>query len=150
MAGNEKMIETWPLPTTDGHDAEFWASTKRGELVVQGCQACGTLLFPPRNMCPSCNSMDLAWRKMSGRGRIWSFCVPHPPLLPTFNEYAPYNVIVVELDEDPTIRLVGNLVTDVDGDINSMDPKTIKVGDPVRAVFVPMTDDATLIRWVRG
>ena len=57
-----------------------------------------------------------AWEPTSGRGTVWSFIVPHPPLLPAFAEFAPYNAIIVELDEDPTIRFVGNLVASADGD----------------------------------
>ncbi len=149
MAGNEEMIQSWPLPTTTSHDAEFWAAARRGELSMQACAACGRLSFPPRNMCPSCHSTQRQWRALSGRGRIWSYTVPHPPLLPVFNDLAPYNVIVVELEEDPAIRLVGNLISSADDPINAVDPSSIQIGVPVEAVFVPMEEDATLIRWVR-
>jgi uncharacterized OB-fold protein len=100
-------------------------------------------------MCPSCHSRAREWRELSGLGRIWSFIVPHPPLFPVFNPLSPYNVIVVELEEAPSIRLVGNLVGEPQGAINGVDPGTIRIGEPVQAVFVPMTDDVTLIRWVR-
>ena len=53
---------------------------------------------------------------------------PHPPLLPAFAELAPYNVVVVALDEDPALRLVGNLVASPDGPINEIDPATIRIG----------------------
>lgn len=149
MAGNENMIKSWPLPTTDDADVEFWAATRRGELLVQVCGSCGEPRFPPRNMCPCCRSMEKAWRKTSGMGRVWSYTVPHPPLLPVFNDMAPYNVIVVELDDAPGIRLVGNLVSDPEGGLNSVDPATIAIGEPVKAVFVPMTEDVSLVRWVR-
>jgi uncharacterized OB-fold protein len=149
MAGDEKMIKAWPLPATDGEDAPFWQATQRGELVMQACGDCGELRFPPRNMCPSCHSRKREWRKLSGRGRIWSFVVPHPPLLPAFNDQAPYNVIVVELDEDPSIRMVGNLVNGPDSALNDVKPETIRIGDPVEAVYVPMAEDVTLIRWAR-
>ena len=87
---------------------------------------------------------------MSGRGRVWSYVVPHPPLLPAFAEVAPYNVIVVELDEDPLIRLVGNLLEGADGAINDVDPSTIHIGEPVQVVFQPAGEDVTLPRWVRA
>ena len=75
--------------------------------------------------------------RRAGAGRVWSFIVPHPPLLPAYAEVAPYNAIVVELDEDPTIRFVGNLVASADGAINEIDPATIEIGEPVRVVFAP-------------
>jgi uncharacterized OB-fold protein len=61
---------------------------------------------------------------------------------------APYNVIVVALDEDPTLRMVGNLVTSAEGLINEVDPATIEIGAPVRVVFAEVSDDVSLPRWV--
>ena len=52
--------------------------------------------------------------------------VPHPPLLPAYAEIAPYNVIVVALEEHPNIRFVGNLVNGPGGSINEIDPSTIR------------------------
>ena len=91
----------------------------------------------------------MKWEASSGRGRIWSFIVPHPPLLPAFGAVAPYNAIVVALDEAPTIRFVGNLVVAADGEINEIDPSTIAIGEPVRVVFHQI-EDVTLPRWVRA
>jgi len=143
------MIESIPLPATDDPiDAPFWQAARRGELVVQRCTACGARRFPPRPMCPSCQSWAHEWQTMSGRGRIWSFVVPHPPLLPAFTRIAPYNVIVVELADDPAIRLVGNLVVSAGGEINEVDPARIVIGTPVRVVFQRVADDVALPRWV--
>jgi uncharacterized OB-fold protein len=99
-------------------------------------------------MCPHCQSLDVTWERTSGRGRIWSFIVPHPPLLPAFAAVAPYNAIVVELAEDPTIRFAGNLVASADGEINEIDPATIEIGQPVSVVFAKV-EDVFLPRWVR-
>ncbi len=142
------MATGFLLPELDGEDsAEFWAGTARGELLVQRCGSCDTPRFPPRPMCPVCRSIDVRWAPVSGHGTIWSFVVPHPPLLPAYAELAPYNVIVVELDEDPTLRMVGNLVTGPDGAINEIDPATIEIGAPVRVVF-SRVEDVALPRWV--
>ncbi len=144
------MMETeWLLPDlADPVASEFWLGCARGELLVQACGSCGTRRMPPRPMCPNCRSTDVIWQAMSGRGRIWSYIVPHPPLLPAFAAVAPYNSIVVELEDDPLIRLVGNLVASPDGEINEIDPATITIGEPVHVVFHQI-DDVTLPRWVR-
>ncbi len=143
------MIEGVPLPATDDPiDAPFWAATLRGELVVQRCTSCGKRRFPPRPVCPSCQSFEHQWQKMSGEGRVWSFVVSHPPLLPSFATLAPYNVVLVELADDPTIRMVGNLVATADGEINEVDPKSIRIGQRVRAVFQKAADDVAMVRWV--
>lgn len=138
------------LPDVEDPDAsEFWAGCARGEFLVQTCADCGLRRMPPRPMCPRCRSLKFRWDEMSGRGTIWSFIVPHPPLLPAYQELAPYNVIVVTLDEDPTLRMVGNLVADPDGPINEVDPATITIGDPVRAVF-QRVEDVVLPRWIKA
>ena len=115
---------------------------------MQTCANCGLRRMPPRPMCPRCRSLKFRWDEMSGRGTIWSFIVPHPPLLPAYQELAPYNVIVVALDEDASLRMVGNLVATPDGPINEVDPATIRIGDPVRVVF-QRVEDVVLPRWIR-
>lgn len=144
------MAETgFLLPNPEDPDnAPFWRATAAGELRVQRCSDCGRRRMPPRPMCPGCRSLAQEWEEVSGRGTIWSFVVPHPPLLPAYAEVAPYNVILVALDEDPTLRLVGNLVARPEGSIGEIDPSTIEIGDAVRVVFAPV-GDVVLPRWVR-
>jgi uncharacterized OB-fold protein len=138
------------LPDLDDDDAAaFWSGTARGELLVQACADCGQRRMPPRPMCPACRSLRKQWMPLSGRGTIWSFVVAHPPLLPVYQALAPYNVITVALDEDPKLRLIGNLVGRLDGPINEVDPSTIRIGEPVRAVF-QQVEDVFLPRWMRA
>lgn len=85
---------------------------------------------------------------MSGRATVWSFVVSHPPVLPAYSDLAPYLVVVVALDEDPVIRMVGNLVAEPGAPINSIDPATVRIGEPVHVTF-ERVDDVTLPRWVR-
>jgi hypothetical protein len=143
------MESAWLLPDlADPTTGPFWEGCARGELLVQACGACGTRRMPPRPMCARCQSVAVQWVPTSGRGRIWSFIVPHPPLLPAFSAVAPYNAIIVELDEDPMIRFAGNLVTNADGEINEIEPASIEIGQPVQVVFHNI-DDVFLPRWVR-
>ena len=138
---------TFLLPELDDDTTPFWEGTARGELLVQRCASCNRLRFPPRPVCPWCRSFDLRWEPMSGRATLWSWVIPHPPLLPAYAELAPYNVIVVALDEDPTIRMVGNLVASADGPINELDPADIGIGAAVQVVFPPPIEDIVLPRW---
>lgn len=145
-----QMISEAPLPLITEESEPFWEGTARGELLIQACSSCGRLRFPPRPVCPWCQSFDKTWQPMSGRGTVWSFVVAHPPLLPAFQPLAPYNVVVIVLDEDPTIRMVGNLLASPDGAINEIDPATITIGEPVRVVFQHAGEDVHLPRWVRA
>jgi uncharacterized OB-fold protein len=136
------------LPAVDEVNEPFWEGARRGELRVQQCAETGRLIFPPRPMSPWSPHTEPTWTRVSGRGTIWSFVVPHPPLLPHFAALAPYNVILVALDEDPRVRLVGNLVTSAGGAINEVDPRGIGIGAPVRVVFERVSDEFQLPRWV--
>ncbi len=136
------------LPWIDEDSEPFWEGARRGELRMQRCAETGRLIFPPRPMSPWAPHTVPRWSTVSGRGTIWSFAVPHPPLLPQFAELAPYNVILVALEEDPTIRLVGNLVASEDGAINEIDPRAIEIGAPVRVVFQRVTEEIAMPRWV--
>jgi hypothetical protein len=137
------------LPLQDEDGAPFFDYARRGELRMQACANCKRLRFPPRPMCPHCRSTSSTWELMSGKGVVWSFVVPHPPLLPAYQALAPYNVIVVQLDEEPTLRLTGNLVASPDGAINEVDPASIEIGARVRVVFPPEPDGGVVLpRWM--
>ena len=137
------------VPDIDDESAGFWEATARGVLAIQTCGACGALRHPPRPMCPRCNATDSGWREVSGRGTVWSYVVAHPPLLPAYAALAPYNVVLVALDEDPTIRLIGNFLDRDGGAPNSIDPESIDVGAPVTVVF-EQRGALHLPQWVRA
>ena len=136
-------------PLVDEDGAPFWEYAAQGELRVQACASCGELRFPPRPCCPHCHSFDSRWRRMSGRGRIWSYVLPHPPLLPAYAAQAPYNAVVVELLEAPRIRLVGNVVAAPDAPLNSVDPARLRIGAGVKVAFTTLADGGvTVPRWL--
>ena len=98
------------LPPFDADAAPFFEGCRQGVLRIPQCSATGRLIFPPRPMSPWAPHAKPGWTTVSGRGTVWSFVVAHPPLLPWYAERAPYNVVLVALDEDPNVRLAGNLV----------------------------------------
>ncbi|MFD3945947.1 Zn-ribbon domain-containing OB-fold protein [Streptomyces sp. NPDC058579] len=134
-------------PVVDEDGAPFWEYAARGELRIQGCAGCGELRFPPRPCCPHCQSFAAEWRLMSGRGRIWSYVLPHPPLLPDYAAQAPYNAVVVELAEAPRIRLVGNVVATPDAALDSVDPARLRIGAGVKVAFTEI-DGMAVPRWL--
>ena len=146
--------EEFLIPQGDDETLGFWEGTAAGELRVQACGACGAFRFPPRVMCPNCQSTERLWRRVAGTGRIWSYVVAHPPLLPAYAPFAPFPVITVTLSEDPALRMVGNLVSGPEGAINEIDPATIVIGEPVRVVFSarrrPDGDLVFLPAWTRA
>lgn len=147
MADATPPTEPLLRPTIDEDGAPFWDYAARGELRVQACAACAEFRWPPRPCCPRCQSFDSAWRRMSGRGRIWSYVFPHPPLLPAYAAQAPYNAVIVELAEAPRIRLVGNLVAAPDAPLDSVAPERLRIGVKVQVVFADVGGMA-VPRWM--
>ncbi len=93
------------LPVDDDElTAPFWAGCARGELLMQRFTASGRWCWPPRPMDPETRTLEYEWVPVSGKGTVWSVTIPYPPLLPAYSELAPYNVVLVELDEHPATQ----------------------------------------------
>jgi uncharacterized OB-fold protein len=130
MADEKKYYLPEGLPTPraqrTGLDNEFWAATKRHELVVQRCNSCKTFQWGPEFICHECRSFDMGWHKVSGRGRLYSWVRCWNPVHPALKEACPY------------VRMVGNLL----GDPKKNPPFDVAV----EAVFEDHPE-ATLVQW---
>ena len=121
-----------PRPGITRDNRFFWDGVRRGELLIQRCGACGTLRHPPGPMCPSCRSLVWDTLKASGRGTLYSFCVPHEPRLPGLEPG--YVVALVELAEGT--RLVSNLI--------GVEPAEVRIGLALEVEFVAVDPELTL------
>jgi uncharacterized OB-fold protein len=136
------------LPDVEDVDtAPFWAAARDQKLVAQKCGGCGRLRLPPHPFCGACQSEAVSWVDLSGRAKLWSFVVHHGPTMPAYAPFAPFPVVVVELDEDKRLRLTGNIVAKPGAAINSVDPTTLKIGMPLKVTFQQVADDVTLPYW---
>lgn len=135
--------ETYPylLPKPDPQTQGWWDGLRRHELPIQECADCSSLRHTPTRICPRCGSEKSRWRKMSGRGTIYSYIVVHQTALPSWKGIVPYNVVMVALDDAPEIKVMANVV-----DIDNAD---LRIGLPVSAVFDDVTDEDTILRWRR-
>jgi hypothetical protein len=125
-----------PLPVTTDHDTGgHWQAAARGELAVRACTACGLVLHLPRAYCHGCGSNATEWKAVRPTGTLWSYTTTERELRPGFE--APYTVVVVELDDAPSTRLIGHL---------SGRP-ALEIGMPMRARFERVDDEVTLPRW---
>ncbi len=129
------MIADRPLPEITPLTQPFWSAAKERRLVVQHCDDCATLRFPPEPGCYQCGSLRSSWVPVSGLAMLWSWTVCHPPLLPYFAERAPWPVAVVQLEEGP--RMVTNLV--------GVPIEEYAIGIPLVADFEDVSEDVTLV-----
>jgi uncharacterized protein len=127
-----------PLPDPDLPDfAEFWAGCREGRLSVPRCGR-GHLFWPPRPVCRTCQTPIADWPEVAGLGRLYSWTVVHRTPLRGFAADTPYIVVIVALDDDPKVRLVGRC-TDNSSDLFD--------GAAMAARFMPVSERVTLVLW---
>jgi uncharacterized OB-fold protein len=127
-----------PLPQPEPLAKPYWDSLNAGALQLQRCDRCERFVFYPRALCPHCGSRALTWRRVSGRGRLHTFCIPYRHPSPAFQPDLPYVVAQVELDEG--VRMMTNLVG-VEPDPAGLMPL---IDGPVEIVYEKVNDQITL------
>lgn len=113
------------LPAVTPENQHFWTGGAQGELRFLCCALCKHLIHPPAPVCPECLSRKLEVATMSGRGTVHTYTVNHQPWYPGMA--IPFVIAVVELVEQPGLRLTTNLV--------NCPIEQVKIGMPVRVVF---------------
>jgi uncharacterized protein len=127
-----------PDPVTDG----FWRAAREGALAIQRCGGCACFQHPPQPMCMSCGSPSVAFIEVSGNARLVSWTTTHHPVIPALAPELPYVCLVVELDEQPGLWLVSDLIG------RSVDVAALRVDMPMRAVFDTRVGDLVLPQFV--
>jgi uncharacterized OB-fold protein len=95
------------LPAITPDNEAFWNGLAQGYLQLQACDGCGKVRNPIAPVCPYCQSNEWQWKRLSGRGTIFSFVRFHRSYLPEFEDLMPYFVATVELEEGA--RMFGRL-----------------------------------------
>ncbi len=113
-------MTSFPAVARDAGSADFFDAAARGELLVQKCSSCDTVLTPEARTCLSCGSVDLEPTVVSGLGSLISWVVVRQAPIPVLKDAVPYVSAVVELDEGPwlMVRLI-----DVDAAALSVDAR---------------------------
>jgi uncharacterized OB-fold protein len=120
-----------PNPTAESK--AFWTGGRRGELLIARCHGCGHFFHPPGPVCWRCRSTDVAPEPVSGRATVAAYTINRQPWIPGFEP--PYVVAMVELDDEPDVRLITNVVgVPFDGD-----QVDIRIGLPVEVFFEDWT-----------
>lgn len=135
----------FPAPLPDQDTQPFWDAAAERRLLIPRCRECRRWIWQPRPVCPRCHAPDPEWEPVAGRGRVVSWTVVRPPVLPVYAELIPFVILLVELDEG--VRLVGQLVGD-DGTLLTTDGERegVATGAPVELRWRAQ-DEYTLPVW---
>ena len=123
-----------PRPVPDALSRPFWEAAARGELAIQRCDGCGRYQHPPRPLCEGCAESRFSYPAVSGRGRVHGYTTNHQRNVAGFEDAVPYVNLIVELEEQPMLCLVGDLPAD--------EADWVAVGAPVEVRFEPFGDAA--------
>jgi uncharacterized OB-fold protein len=128
-----------PLPEPFHEDISklFWESTKNKRLIMPFCNNCSNIFFYPREACPYCSSMDLSWKEVSGRGKVYTYTWVRQAVHPSFQSEHGHIYAIVELEEGP--KLPSNIV--------GCEPENVFVEMPVAAVYEKISEEYTLLKF---
>jgi hypothetical protein len=113
----------------------YWDAVARRELHLLKCRGCGHFVHYPRPTCPRCQSDDLEPEKISGRGTLYSYTVVMQAGHPFFVDKVPYVIGVIEIDEEPGVRMPGGI---------DADESDLRCGIPMEVVFKEVTETLVL------
>jgi len=125
-----------PLPLLTAENREFWTGGAHGKLKICFCNSCERAIHPPQLVCPTCLSLDVGSRAVTGTGTVYSFTVNYQPWYPEMA--VPFALAVVDVDGAPGVRVTAQ-VTDTD-------PEAVRIGDKVQVGFRQI-DDIWLPQW---
>ena len=136
------------IPDNDTEYKGYFEAAREHRLVVRRCQDCGLLRGEPGPGCPWCASLRWEWHTVSGKGTIYSYQIVAYTVMPGFRDWAPYPIVLVELDEQrgqPSpydgLRITANLLDE------SMGPEkeeNVAIGKRVQVAFLDLEDGLTL------
>lgn len=129
-----------PIPVPDEVSKPFWDACDKRKLIVQNCTACNRMQYPPEKTCSACGSaQNLAWREVSGRGKIHGYCVMHDSRLRLLQAEQPFNIAIIELEEDPDIKFFSHLP--------GIPPDEVPVGAAVQVEFQEVAPGRLVHEW---
>jgi len=124
-----------PLPLLTQGNRFFWTSGADGRLRFLRCSACRNYIHPPVPVCDKCLSMEQEVVAVSGRATLAAVTVNHQMWIPTIEP--PYVVGIVEIEEQPSVRLTTNIVQCPEADLQ-IGMSLVVEFEECEDVFLPM------------
>ena len=134
---SEAAPYTKPLPEPTPATQPFWDALREHKLKLQRSKKTGKVIYYPRLVSPYGPKDTLEWVECSGRGTVYSFTIARRPTAPQWGGEGDLAIAIVELEEGA--RLTANIL--------NCAPEAVKVGMQVKALFVDVTPECTLLQF---
>ena len=133
------------MPVADDLTRPYWEAAKEGKLAIQRCQSCGTYNHPPVFLCKNCTdpNAELVAEPVSGKGTLRQWYVCHDTSVEGWEDHVPYAVLAVELDEQPNLLVMSNLLNHEYDELG----EGIEIGMRLEVVFDKANDDYYIPQW---
>jgi uncharacterized OB-fold protein len=114
-----------PAPRLDPDNRAFWTGGAQNKLRIHRCGDCGAYVHPPRPVCRSCMSDNVAPHAVAGTGVVDTFTINRQAWYPGLE--TPFVIARVALDDAPGVYLTTNIV--------GCAVEAVDIGDKVRVTF---------------
>lgn len=114
---------------------------KESKLMATECLDCSSIELPARAVCSKCQSSNMKWKELSGKGKLASFTTVHVGAeimsRKGYNMKKPYCFALMEITEKEKVYVSGQLIG-----VDESKPETIEIGMPLKTTFLT-TEDGT-------
>lgn len=126
---DEELLARFPDTWINHDNKEFYRGWLERRLLLNRCADCGHWHHAPKPVCPACLSDRLEATEVSGRGTVHLMIRLHQgPPAPDVDYAHPHPVAVVELEEQPGLRISSTVV--------NVEPERIGIGMPVTLTWI--------------
>jgi uncharacterized OB-fold protein len=133
------MLDFYPLEDAKTTEiSQFFQNLKQGKLTTTKCKKCGTLLWPPRIVCPNCFSNEFDWIDLGKEGELYAFTDVRIGAPLGFVQDAPFTVGFVKISGLTISSRIDNAKYD-----------QLKIGEKLQLKIVELGDGRVFYRFTK-
>ncbi len=133
------MLDFYPLEDPKQTQVyPFFQNLRQGKLTTTKCKKCGSLLWPPRVVCPNCFSNEFEWVDLGNEGELYAFTEVRIGAPLGFVQDVPFNTGLVK---------IGGLL--ISTRIDNAKYDELKIGDKLRLKIVELPDGRVFYRFAK-
>ena len=131
------MLDFYPLEDPKQTQvSQFFQNLRQGKLTTTKCRKCGSLLWPPRIVCPNCFSNEFEWVDLGVEGELYAFTEVRIGAPLGFVQDVPFCVGLVK---------IGGLL--LSARIDNAKYDELKIGDKLQLKIVELNDGRVFYRF---